>query len=238
MRQQLRRSLLLALFACGLSGCMDGPFYAMKRMNPYFRNEWQKDQKLGPTYVQRVEELQVLDKQIGSMPAEDQERWAMTLAKIIAKDPSPEIRARAIATISKVQDPATTQALNRASTDEVEKVRLAACQAWGRQRTDAGRDMLINLANSDESTSVRAAAIKSLGEFDDPQVRQAFATLIDDNSPLIQFQVAHSLKKVSGRDYGGDFASWKKYLAGESVPLPEEKTMTARALNTLNFWNK
>lgn len=33
-------------------------------------------------------------------------------------------------------------------------------------------------------------------EFDDPQVRQAFATLIDDNSPLIQYQVAQSLKKV------------------------------------------
>ncbi len=215
---------------------MDGPFYAMKRMNPYFRNEWKKDQKLGPTYAQRIEELQVLDKQIASMPAEDQERWAMTLEKLIGKDPSPEIRAKAIATISKVQHPATTRALNRASTDEVEKVRLAACAAWGEQHDDAGRDMLINLANSDESTSVRAAAIKNLGEFDDPQVRQAFATLIDDNSPLIQYQVAQSLKKVSGQDYGGDFASWKKYLAGETVPPPEQKTMTARTLDSLNFW--
>ncbi len=215
---------------------MDGPFYTMKRMNPYFRNEWKKDQQLGPTYVQRIEELQVLNKQIASMPPEDQERWGMMLAKLIEKDASPEIRSKAVATLAKVQLPLATKALNQASTDEVEKVRLAACAAWGEQRSDAGRDMLINLANSDESTSVRAEAIKNLGEFDDPQVRQAFATLIDDNSPLIQYQVAQSLKRVSDVDYGGDFSSWKKYLAGESVPPPEQKSLTAKTLDSLKFW--
>jgi HEAT repeat protein len=215
---------------------MDGPFYALKRMNPYYRNEWKKDQKLGPTYAQRIEELQVLDKQIASMPPEDQERWAMMLEKMIQKEPSPEFRAKAIATISKVKTPATTRALNRASTDEFEKVRVAACKGWGQLREDAGREMLINLANSDESTSVRAAAINSLGEYNHPEVRQAFATLLDDRSPLIQFQVAQSLTKISGVDYGGDFDSWKKYLAGEQVPLPESKSMTARTLEAINIW--
>lgn len=113
---------------------MDGPFYAMKRMNPYFQTSGRR-QKLGPTYAQHIEELQVLDKQIASMPAEDQERWAMTLEKLIGKDPSPEIRAKAIATISKVQHPATTRALNRASTDEVEKVRFWPLALHGASNT-------------------------------------------------------------------------------------------------------
>ncbi len=34
---------------------------SMKKMNPYYRKEWQKDRELGPTYAQRVEELELLE---------------------------------------------------------------------------------------------------------------------------------------------------------------------------------
>jgi hypothetical protein len=215
---------------------MDGPFYALKQINPYFRKEWKKDQALGPTYAQRIEELELLESRLASYTPEDQRRWAMQLESLIQSDPSPEFRARAVQVIASIQNDTATRALNRASTDDIEKVRMAAAKSWGVQKTSPAKDMLLSMATSDKSNSVRAAAIRSLGNYEDPEVRQSLAGLIDDRSPAIQFEVAQSLAKLTGRNYGGDFASWKRFLNGEDVPEPAPKSMTAQALDYINPW--
>ena len=215
---------------------MDGPFYAMKQMNPYYRNEWKKDRELGPTYAQRIEELELLESQLADYAPDDQLRWAMQLEGIVANDPSPEMRTRAVQALATIQNDTVTQALTRASADDIEKVRMAAAHSWGLQKSPAAKDMLLTLASNDASNSVRAAAIRSLGTFDEPDVRQSLATLIDDRSPAIQYEVAQSLAKLTGRNYGGDFASWKKFLGGEDVPEPAPKSMTAQALDYVNPW--
>ena len=215
---------------------MDGPFYAMKQMNPFSRKEWQKDQALGPTYSQRIEELELLESQLVSYAPDDQMRWAMQLEQLIQSDPSPEFRARAVQAIATVQNDTVTRALNRASADDIEKVRMAAAKSWGLQKTAPSRDMLLSMASSDTSNSVRATAIRSLGNFEEPEVRQALAGMIDDRSPAIQYEVAQSLAKLTGRNYGGDFVGWKKFLNGEEVPDPPPKTLTAQALDYVNPW--
>lgn len=215
---------------------MDGPFYAMKQMNPFYRKQWKQDQELGPTYAQRIEELELLESQLTSYAPDDQLRWAMQLERLIQSDPSPEFRARAVQAIAKIQNDTVTRALNRASADDIEKVRMAAAKSWAEQKTTPARDMLLSMATSDTSNSVRAAAIQSLGTFEDPEVRQSLAGMIDDRSPAIQYEVAQSLAKLTGRNYGGDFESWKKYLNGEEVPEPTPKSMTAQALDYVNPW--
>jgi len=206
----------------------------MKQMNPFYRKQWQKDQELGPTYTQRIEELELLDSQLTSYAPDDQLRWAMQLETLIQSDPSPELRARAVQALAKIQNDTVTRALNRASADDIEKVRMAAAKSWGTQKTTPAREMLLSMATSDTSNSVRAIAIRSLGNFEDPEVRQSLAGMIDDRSPAIQYEAAQSLVKLTGRNYGGDFASWKKFLNGEVVPEPEPKTMTAQALEYVN----
>lgn len=215
---------------------MDGPFYAMKQINPYYRKEWQKDRELGPTYAQRIEELELLESRLADYAPDDQLRWSMQLERIIESDPSPELRARAVQAIATIENDTVTRALNRASADDIEKVRMAAAKSWGQQKSAAAKDMLLSLATNDANNSVRAAAIRSLGNFEDPEVRQSLTTLIDDRSPAIQYEVAQSLVKLTGRDYGGDFASWKKFLGGEDVPEPQPKSMTAQALDYVNPW--
>lgn len=217
---------------------MDGPFYTMKEMNPYFRNQWKKDQSLAPTFTQRLEELDVLDSQIAGMSPEDQDRWLAQLEGIIQHDASHELRARCLKTVAKVKSPAATQALNRASADANEKVRIAACKAWGVQQDQAAKEMLLSLANSDKSVSVRAAAIRELGAFDDPDVRRGLGVMMDDRSTAIQYEVAQSLKRQTGRDYGGDFESWKRFLNGEDVPEPTPTTIADRAMQALTPWRK
>ncbi len=236
MRQRITRTAFLAALTCGMCGCMDGPFYAMKQMNPYYRKEWQKDRELGPTYTQRIEELELLESQLITYAPDDQLRWSMQLEKIIVSDPSPELRARATQAISAIENDTVTRALNRASGDEIEKVRLAAAKSWGTQKSTAGKDMLLSMATNDASNSVRASAIRSLSKYEDPEVRQSLATLLDDRSPAIQYEVAQSLAKLTGRDYGGDFASWKKFLDGEDIPEPATKSMTAQVIDYVNPW--
>ncbi|MCA9134429.1 MAG: HEAT repeat domain-containing protein [Planctomycetales bacterium] len=227
--------LLLSLGA-GCLGCTDGPFYAMKRANPYFQAEWKKDRALGPTFQDRLQELDLLKGQLASMSAAEQEQWAQRLAAIIQQDPSGEMRSRAVNAIALLPSESATTALNVASGDDVEKVRLAACRAWKLCSDTAARDMLLSLAQADESTSVRQAAIESLSAFDDPEVKSALTHLLDDRSPAVQFQVAQSLKTLTGRDYGGDFEAWQKFMAGEDIPEPRRANVAEKMWNALPSW--
>lgn len=225
---------LIALVAAGQSGCTDGPFYHMKKANPYFQKQWKKDRELGPIFVDRLEELELLKGQLASMSAGEQEQWAAQLAAIVQKDPSSEMRARAVNTIAKIQSDTAVTSLNFASRDEVEKVRMAACKAWKLRGDNAAREMLLSLAQADESTSVRQAAVDGLSVFkEDGEVRTALTNLLSDRSPAVQFQVAQSLKSMTGRDYGGDFDAWKRFMAGENVPEPPPLSTAERVWNAL-----
>jgi HEAT repeat protein len=215
---------------------MDGPFYAIKRVNPYYRAEWKKDRELGPTFEDRLSELELLKSQLAGMSPEEQQQWSTRLEKIVQDDASSEMRARAVDAIAGLPYESATRALNSASADEIEKVRLAACRAWKIQKGEAARDMLLSLAQKDESSSVRQAAVDSLSIFNEQEVQAALAQMLDDRSPAVQFQVTQSLKQITGRDYGGDFESWRKFLAGEQVPEPPPISVADKVWNSLPTW--
>ncbi|MCA9128270.1 MAG: HEAT repeat domain-containing protein [Planctomycetales bacterium] len=215
-------------------GCVDGPLYSLKNANPYYRAQWSKDRELGPTYGDRIAELDLLREQIRDMDPTKQREWANNLERVIKHDPSPEMRAKAVDAIAYVQDSATERALNLASGDDNEKVRLAACRAWRVLGGSAARSRLMTLAQNDsETTSVRQEAIESLAVFDDAEVRRLLARLLDDPSPAVQYQVAMTLKNSTGRDYGGDFEAWKKFLAGEDVAAAPAASMADKLWNAL-----
>ena len=230
-------SCLLLFWSALCVGCVDGPLYHLKRANPYFQSQWKKDRELGPTFEDRLKELSLLREQLPDMPSEEQQRWAAQLASIVQKDASSEMRCRAVDTLAEVQSPEVVSALNYASSDDVEKVRLAACAAWKRRADTPARDMLLSLAQSDESTSVRQAAIAALSVFpEDPEVRSALNGFLDDRSPAVQFQTAQTLKATTGRDYGGDFAAWKKFMSGENVPEPPPVSVAEKVWSALPSW--
>jgi len=232
--------LLVAMLALGagtLSGCIDGPFYHLKKANPYFQSQWKKDRELGPVFSDRLQELELLKKQLPTMASSEQVPWAQQLSGIIQKDPSSEMRAQAVAAIALIQADTAVTALNFASGDDVEKVRLAACRAWKMRGDIPARDMLLSLAQTDESSSVRQAAIDGLSVFpQDPEVKSALASLLNDRSPAIQFHVAQSLKTITGRDYQGDFEAWKRFMGGEDVPQPTPLSTAEKVWNSLPSW--
>ncbi len=228
---------MLALGTWGMSGCTDGPFYHMKKANPYFQSQWKKDRQLGPIFADRLDELELLTSQLPTMAAAEQTQWAEQLSSIIQKDPSSEMRARAVAAIAQLPFEVAVTALNFASGDEVEKVRLAACHAWKLRGDQPARDMLLSLAQTDESTSVRQAAVDGLAVFkSDPEVQSTLTSLLSDRSPAVQYQVAQSLKTITGRDYAGDFDAWKRFMDGEDVPQPPPISTAERVWNSLPSW--
>lgn len=230
----LAQLISAAVVVVALSGCVDGPFYAMKRANPFFQREFARDREFGPTFEDRLKELDLLATRLPTMDLNQQQNWAVQLEQIMKTDSSAEMRARVAKTIATLPSEAAVRALNIASADESEKVRLAACDAWKRRGDAAARDMLLSLvARADETTSVRQAAIAGLTVFDDAEVRGQMAQLLDDPSPAVQYQVAQSLQEMTGRDYGGDFDSWKQFLAGNDVPPPAPKSMTATIIDAL-----
>lgn len=240
MRLLLRFSLLFTVFVA-VCGCMDGPFYAMKRLNPYFQSQWREDRALGPTFADRLKELEKLEARMDSLGPSEQTQVAEKLARTATEDPSPEVRIAAIRSMAQLPAPSVVKALNTASVDEVEKVRLATCEAWQVRGGQDARDMLLSMAKADDSGSVRQAAIESLGDFDDPAVLRTLADLLDERSPAINYCAAQSLAKLTGKEYGGDFKQWQAYVAdlprdpGEGTLPPELGSSPVRTVSGEGF---
>lgn len=226
------RKWICLLGLVSLAGCTDGLLYKMKTINPYYRKEWEKDREYGVTFNDQVEEIKFLQSRLGSMDESKKSSWAEVLERLIKgdgkiqKDPSPELRTLAVQTIASIPGPATIRALNSASTDESEKVRLAACEAWRSVKGTDAKNMLMTLArNPKETPSIRRAATNALSEFSDEDVKSTLSSILDDKSPALQYQAAMSLKKITGRDYGGDIDAWRDYMQGKDVPEPEKSMM-------------
>jgi HEAT repeat protein len=219
--------IVAAVWLGGLGGCADGPLYQMKHLSPWHQAEWKRDRELGPTFGQRMAELDLLAARLPGMSPDEQQQWALLLERIATKDTSPEMRSRAVTVMSKLDGEIATRALNVASTDEVEKVRLAACRAWAEQQTPQARDMLMSLARTDESVYVRQAAIRSMGQFKDAEVRTALASALDDKNPAVQQQAVVALRSVTGRDFGGDLDAWRQFVETGDASEPEPLSMTA-----------
>lgn len=234
------RMFAIAMMACSAAasaGCTDGPLFQLKKMSPWHQREWRRDRQLGPTFSQRLEQLELLESQLASMPPAEREKWAGMLEKIVTTDTSPEMRARSASVLAMIDSEAAIRGLNAASTDSVEKVRLAVCRAWGKRDDEHARDMLLSLAKTDESDDVRQAALASLGNFDTQDVRAMLVESLDNKNPAIQQQAVVSLRTITGRDYGGDFDAWKRYVGGEDVAEQEPDSLTARLMQSIP-WTK
>ena len=86
---------LLGLASCMLSGCQDGPLYALKAANPYYvMGEWKRDEAIGVTDHERRKQLTILADTIDQLPAEKQRFWAGHLEKMIENDDSPALLDR------------------------------------------------------------------------------------------------------------------------------------------------
>lgn len=218
------RLALLGLLALMLSqsGCIDGPFFQLKKLNPYIQSQWQADREKVVVFSERIDELRLLRNQIASMSDQEQHDWTDKLAEILKSETSPEIRREAVLTLEKIQQrPEALAALLPLAKDKNEKVRMTLVNSLRKSQQESATNTLIAMSSSDPSNNVKLSATRALGSHKSDSVKQYLGSKLDDRSIAVRFQAAQALGELTGKRYGGDIDAWRGYIAGENVPEPE-----------------
>jgi hypothetical protein len=215
----LVKAVLLAAF----TGCVDGPLFALKKANPYYRSQWKEDSEKGIVFSERQAEVRLLRSQISGMTSDEQMLWVSKLAQVYDYETSPELRRDAVLALGATQHPDAEAPLIRACSDKNDKVRMAACKAMAGRDSAASSQMLASVAQSDKNMSVRLAAIRSLGTYQSDDAKAVLRKSLDEKSPALQYEATVALKEMTGRDFGGNVENWRQFMDGQTV---EERTMT------------
>ncbi len=224
----LRCSLFLIAGLCvTLSGCHDGPLYALKHANPYFVREWKKDEALGVTDFQRRKELELLVRTVPAMPPEERTQWLVHLNKIMANDPSSDMRHLAVRATEAIQGEAALTLVEEALTDESLKVRMAACDVLGNRPEPQAAELLAKTAGESTNADVRQAALRSIARHRGQLVSDSLKLALADRDPAIRLTAIESLEEVTGEKLGNDPEVWVAYLEGRQA-TPDNGSITDR----------
>ena len=210
--------LCVALGTLALSGCHDGPLYALKTVNPYFTmKEWREDDQLGVTDHERRNELIALTKKIGSMPANRQLFWAGHLSQLYEKDPSSEMRRLAINAAGKLRHGPAIALIEKGLKDDNLKVRMEACRALSRRGEPRAIQLLAATAGSETDQDVKNAAIAALGSHKGQIAMNSLRLALDDRNPATRDLAMQSLRHVTGKDFGNRPAEWLKAIPTQTI---------------------
>ena len=222
--------LLLCLCLAGMlaaSGCADGFVPEARSINPWVTKQWEEDEKRGPTYYKRMDELRQVRAQAVQMAAPEKQRLAKEIADVLAIEKSPTMRADLVRTLAVLPCPTALVALEGASTDNDADVRAAACQALAGQEGPEAVKMLAQL-NGDADLDVRMEAARALGRHKSPEAAQALALALDEHDPAIQRVAMESLKSSTGKDYGMSVKTWREFLDGGNPKPPDPPSWAER----------
>ena len=215
---------LIPLALSTVVGCVDGPLYELKRLNPVVQKQWKQDRERGPVYSQRVDELRLVGRRLPKMQPDEQAKWINTISTVVETETSPDIRREAVLALAEVsQQPIAAETIMKLSKDKNDKVRLAVSQSLRKQLTPEATQTLLAMATSDKDESVRLSAVESLGPHKSDDVKQFLAKQLNDRSPAMQYSTSLALKEFTGKDFKGDVSLWKRHLNGENVE-PVEPT--------------
>lgn len=208
---------LLALFV-SLTGCHDGPMYAIKRANPFYSlGQWKADERLGPTDATRAEELKTLMAQIDSMSPDDQQSWLGELGKIMEHDNSPYMRGLAVRAAGRAGVAESLSVIETGLEDDDFKVRMVAASALAGRQEPRAIELLAKTVNSEGNKDVRLAAIKSLGTHRGQTVTETLKLALKEPDLAYHYAAIASLKDVTGKDAGNEPAAWVAMLDNDPV---------------------
>jgi len=227
---------LPALFTCfSAIGCADGPVPEMRSLNPWVREQWEEDEKHGPTFYSRLERLGELRSQARSLSETDRQRISGELTAILRDERSSPMRVEILRALSAYPSSEAMASVEVCLSDADPQVRIAACNALGSWKTPEALQALGNAVGSDTDLDVRIAAARALENFNDPAATKALSVALDDNDPALQKVAMQSLRQNTGKDYGNSVAAWREYLAGGN-PAPPPPPSIASQLQEWLWW--
>jgi HEAT repeats len=147
----------------------------------------------------------------------EQRKLTDQLARQIQIEPDPLVREEIIKAAAEFRTPLAQQILLAGLNDDTASVRVACCQALGKQADENTIASLAQSLRGDKDIDVRLAAAEALGKFKSDAAMSALVAALDDRNPALQLVGVQSLKSITGKDYGGDVAAWRQVATG-SVP--------------------
>lgn len=216
-------------------GCADGPIPALATVNPWLRNEWAEDERLGTTYYQKQTELANVRSRARSYSPAEQQQLVTKLAARYREEPSRVLRADLVRTLSAFNDKLSEETLIVAASDQDATVRRLACEGLGKRTSTESLNSLAQTVGTDTDADVRIAAARSLRNFKDPIAVRALGVALEENDAGMQFVAMESLRVVTGKNYGTSLPAWKEYVQG-GTPAPVPPPSIAQQMRDWLYW--
>jgi hypothetical protein len=200
--------LAVSAIACG---CAQTAAWKMP-WNDASRAERVKE-KYGLTANQRVEEVEERAAAARSEGGQREEAFTAELVRSMLTEHDPRVRIKILDVAVTFETPSALSICRGALEDPDAKVRMAACNAWGKRSGDEAVKLLSHRYQTDTDIDVRLEAVRMLGAVEDQTAIPALARALEDPDPAVQYRAVASLKKVSGRDLGDDVNRWRAWVA-------------------------
>jgi hypothetical protein len=181
---------------------------------PWRNAQADKDrEQYGPTADERIKSLAVDTKAARSGSAAEQAAFTRRLVTEMLDEHDPRVRCRILDAAAEFDTPEALAICRGALQDPDDRVRMAACSAWGRRGGPEAIELLAARYQNDPDLDVRLRAIRGLGDLEDEAAVPVLAKALEDSDPAIQYRAVTSLKRCSGRDLGNDVNRWREWAA-------------------------
>lgn len=230
----IRIAMLLVGCCCvvaiGIS-CANRPYYGLAYLNPVITDQWKQDSDYGPTFHDKMAELQALKSSAKQRDRAGQEELAAQMNYLLGESRNPLLRAEAVRVLGELSTESAEIGLISATSDEDADVRRAACVAWGKRNSPRALETLREVIARDDSRDVKLVAISALGNFKDQTAVDALARALEDRDPAVQLRAVASLEKSTGRDLGSSVTAWRAHVRGEPIPPFNRPSIAQQILN-------
>jgi len=221
-------ALLPALLLMLAAGC-EGPWGDLSRYDPFAEPD-PREKLYGPTPAQQISRIRRMGDEAAGMTPQQQAQASAELRKRLLAAGDPLIREEIVKTLGNFRTREAALALRLASNDKDRDVKIAAAHAWAQRHDHEAITELTKMLGSSSDVDVRIAAVNGLATFSDQEAVRAMSVALDDDDTAVQRIAMDSLRSTTGRDYGTNVVAWRKFLAGENPPEPDQPSLVQRWL--------
>lgn len=236
--QRQRGYLGFTVLLLTMTGC-----HTMKPLNWNWINfsssfsEWNDDDQYMTTWHEKHGSLVELRRSASGMSLSQQASHALALSAQIKQEQVPVMRREMVRTLAAFDAKEAETGLETALSDADVDIRVVACQALAKRKSEKAFDLLLTTVRSDMESDVRVAALRGLGNFSGKVVFEELTKALVDRDPAIQFAGIQGLRQMTGEDWGEDPETWIAWTKGESPEVIYDGSESlADSLNPANFF--
>jgi HEAT repeats len=220
--------LLFGMFALLQTGCAEGPLWKTGRFFPWSQKKWKQDEQIAETVYAKRDRLRSMGRRAKFMDEAEQQQAVAELAEMIRSEKTLIVRLEAVRALGKIPLPSASSVLEEALNEPEADLRVTAIQSMRNRHDPSSVAALQKVIGSDSDTDVRREAIRSLADYEGPEVVQALGLALNENDPAIQYLAMQSLREVTREDLGADVNAWRQFVNGEPVTTESSEEQLAK----------